>query len=93
MSSSSFEQESKRARRIRARSSYLLFQELYEFLERGASTADILRRFHDTLDRRHVFGSQRNADWAAQSLEWVLRDKAELALKRKGGEACQRHWK
>lgn len=91
MNSSSFEQERKRARRIRARSSYLLFRELHDLLKRGPSTADILRRLYDILDRRYVFGSQRNADWAAESLEWVLRDKAELALKHRGGEACQKH--
>lgn len=78
-------QESKRTRQIRARSSYVLFQELYEFLEGGASTVDILRRFHDILDGRHAFGSQTNAGWQRRALSGFSETKAELALKHKGG--------
>jgi len=80
-------QEIERVQRIRARSSYLLFQELYDFLKKGPCTADILRKFYDILNARHAFGSERNAECAAESLRCVLVDKAELALNHKRGEA------
>jgi len=65
----------KRIRRIRARSSYLLFQELYDFLENKPAIADILRKFYDIMDGRYSFGSRKNAEYAAESLYWVLKDK------------------
>jgi len=60
--------------RIRTRASYLLFQELYDFLDEKPSVADILRKFFDFLDAKKSFGSRRNAECAAESLKWVLRD-------------------
>jgi hypothetical protein len=60
--------------RIRSRASYLLFHELYDFLNEKPSLADILRKFHDVLDAKRSFGSRRNAECAAESLELVLRD-------------------
>ena len=60
--------------RIRNRASYLLFQQLYDFLNKKPSVADILRKFHDILDAKKSFGSRRNAECAAESLEWVLKD-------------------
>ena len=69
--------------RIRARSSYLLFQQLYEFLNGRPAVADILRKFHDVLDAKRSFGSERNAGYAVESLEWVLRDNRTVA-----GEDC-----
>ena len=68
-------QEDERLRRIRNRASYCLFQELYDFLNEKPSVADILRKIHDILDAKWSFGSERNAEYAAESLEWVLRDK------------------
>ena len=68
-------QEDERLRRIRNRASYCFFSELYDFLSKKPSVADILRKFHDILDAKRSFGSERNAEFAAESLEWVLRDK------------------
>ncbi len=61
--------------RIRARASYMLFQELYDFLENRPAIADILRKFYNILDGRCSFGSRKNAEYAEESLDWVLRDK------------------
>ena len=60
--------------RIRARSSYLLFQQLYNFLVSRPTTVEILRKFYDVLDAKGGFGSIRNAEYAKQSLDWVLKD-------------------
>ena len=68
-------QEDKRIERIRNRSSYLLFQELYDFLEDRPAIADILRKFYGILDGRCSFGSRKNAEYAEESLDWVLKDK------------------
>jgi hypothetical protein len=58
--------------------SYLLFQELYDFLTNNLSVAEILRKLHDVFDARRGFGSERNAECAAESLSWVLRDNGEM---------------
>ena len=68
------ESEVKKVQRIRARSSYLLFQRLRDFLKTNPDIAEILRRFYEILDARGGFGSRRNAQYAAESLEWVLKD-------------------
>ncbi len=68
-------QQHKRIERIRARSSYLLFQQLYSFLKTKPDIADILRKFYDILDGRCSFGSRKNAEYAEESLDWVLKDK------------------
>ena len=60
--------------RIRKRTSYLLFQQLYEFLKGKPSVADTMRKFNDILDAKRSFGSGRNARYAAESLDWVLKD-------------------
>ena len=67
--------EHKRIERIRSRSSYLLFQQLYDFLETNPDIVDVLRKFYDVLDNKRGFGSMRNAEYAAESLSWVLKDK------------------
>ena len=67
--------EHKRIERIRSRSSYLLFQQLYNFLETNPDIADVLRKLYNVLDDRYSFGSVRNAEYAAESLDWVLKDK------------------
>jgi len=61
--------------RIRARSSYILFQELYDFLEKRPAIADILRRLYDILNAKCSFGSRKNAEYAEESLDWVVKDK------------------
>jgi len=68
-------QEHKRIERIRTRSSYLLFQQLYDFLEDRPGIADILRKIYDILDGRRCFGSRKNAEYAEESLDRVLKDK------------------
>jgi len=65
-------------RRIRNRASYVLFQELYEFLSKKPNVADILRKIHDILDSKWSYGSERNAEYAAESLDLVLRDNGEV---------------
>ncbi len=65
----------KRIERIRARSSYILFQELYDFLEKRPAIADILRKFYEILNSKCSFGSRKNAEYAEESLDWVLKDK------------------
>lgn len=68
------ESEIMKVQRIRARSSYLLFQRFYDFLKTHPDIAEIMRRFYEILDARGGFGSRRNAEYAAESLDWVLRD-------------------
>ena len=67
--------EQRKIERIRARSSYMLFRELYGFLEDSPAIADILRRFYDILNAKYSFGSRTNAEYAEESLDWVLKDK------------------
>jgi len=69
-------QECKRVQRIRNRSSYLLFQQLYDFLKTNPNMGNILRKFYEILDAKGGFGSRRNAEYAAESLDWVLKDNA-----------------
>ena len=64
--------------RIRTRASYRLFEQLYDFLKEKPNIADILGKFHDVLDAKKSFGSRRNAECAAESLEWVLKDNGEM---------------
>jgi hypothetical protein len=66
--------EDRRIQRIRNRSSYLLFRQLYDFLKNKPEITSILRKFYDVLDARRSFGSIRNAEYAAESLDCVLRD-------------------
>lgn len=65
----------KRIERIRARASYILFRELYDFLGERTAIADILRKFYDILNAKCSFGSRKNAEYAEESLDWVLKDK------------------
>ncbi|MBN2592802.1 MAG: hypothetical protein JXA81_04780, partial [Sedimentisphaerales bacterium] len=58
----------------RTRASYALFQQLYGFLNTKPSVADILRKFHNVLDAKKSFGSRRNAEYAAESLDLVLKN-------------------
>jgi hypothetical protein len=60
--------------RIRARASYRLFRELYEFLKDKPDAAAVLRKFYEVLDARGGFGSRQNAGYAAESLGQVLND-------------------
>jgi len=68
-------QQHKKIERIRARSSYLLFQQLYDFLEDRPGIADILRKIYNILDGRRCFGSRKNAEYVEESLDRVLMDK------------------
>ncbi len=68
-------QQHKRIERIRARASYLLFQQLYDFLEKRPAIAEVLRKFYDILNAKCSFGSRKNAEYAEESLDWVLKDK------------------
>ena len=68
--------ECKRVERIRSRSSYLLFQQIYNFLKSKPDMTKILRKFYEILDAKRSFGSRRNAGYAVESLEWVIKDNA-----------------
>ena len=76
-------QDLKKVQRIRARPSYHLFKELYGFLKTNPSTADILRKFYEILDKRYNFGSRTHADFAEESLEQVLKDNGEVKYVRR----------
>jgi len=65
----------KKVMRIRNRASYKLFERLYDFLTNKPSINDILRQIFDVLDAKRSFGSRQNAEYAAESLDWVLKDK------------------
>jgi hypothetical protein len=67
--------QKRRIQRIRARASYILFQELYDFLEQRPAIADILRKFYNILNAKCSFGSRKNAEYAEESLDWVLKNK------------------
>ena len=54
----------------------MLFQELYDFLENKPAIVDILRKFYDILNAKCSFGSRKNAEYAEESLDWVLKDKS-----------------
>ncbi len=68
-------QQHKKIERIRARASYLLFQQLYDFLEKRPAITEVLRKFYDILNAKCSFGSRKNAEYAEESLDWVLKDK------------------
>ena len=72
------DQVDEKLRRIRARASYRLFRELYDFLKGDPGTPAILSKVHDILDARWSFGSERNAVYAEESLELVLKDNGEV---------------
>lgn len=72
--------------RVRSRSSYRLFRELYEFLRDEHDIAIVLRRFYEVLDARGGFGSRRNAAFAAESLGQVLKDMGHAAKHRQDAE-------
>ena len=80
LSKTAVNQEDKRIERIRARASYILFQELYDFLGERPAIADILRRFYNILNGKCSFGSRKNAEYAEESLDWVLKDKGGYKL-------------
>jgi hypothetical protein len=68
-----------RIMRIRNRASYKMFQQLYDFLYNNPSLVDILKKFYDVLDAKRSFGSRQNAEYAAESLSWVLKDNGETS--------------
>ena len=74
LSETTVNQEHAKIQRIRTRSSYSLFRQLHDFLKDKPDIGDILKRFYDILDAKGGFGSKRNAEYAAESLDWVLKD-------------------
>jgi len=78
-------EECKKLQHIRARASYRLFAEFYDFLQSSPSAADILRKVHEALDARYSFGSKRNAECAEESLDLVLRDRESRMPRRYSG--------
>ena len=58
-------EECKKRQRIRTRSSYLLFRQLYDFLKNKPSVVDILRKFYDVLDAKRGFvGANLMSCWS-----------------------------
>ena len=51
-------QKNKEPDGIRSRASYVLFRELYDFLNDKPCVADILRKLYDILDAKKCFGSR-----------------------------------
>ncbi len=45
----------------------------------GPDIADVLRKFFEVLDARYSFWSTRNSEYAAESLDWVLKDQGSAA--------------
>ena len=74
ISETTVNQEHKKIQRLRMRSSYSLFRQLHDFLKDKPDIEDILKRFYAILDAKGSFGSKRNAEYAAESLDWVLKD-------------------
>ncbi len=58
----------KRIERIRARSSYMLFQELYDFLENRPAIADMLRKFYSILNANAALAAGRTPNMLKRAL-------------------------
>ena len=69
-------QDNNKIQKVRKRASYLLFQELYDFLKNAPDIADILKKIFNILDSKRSFGSRRNAECAFESLDLLLDDKS-----------------
>ena len=76
--------------KIRNRTSYLAFKELYRFLCNKPSIEDVVRRVFDMLDARRCFGSIRNANYAKESMELVLADFCITHKSREGVFECMK---
>ena len=60
--------------KIRNRLSYIAFKELYRFLCNKPSIEEVVRWVFEMMDARCCFGSIRNANYAKESMELVLKD-------------------
>jgi len=60
--------------RIRERASYEMFKKLLDFLNTNPSREEVLKAVYNLLDSRRLFGSERNAGTAYESLKQVLSD-------------------
>jgi type II secretory pathway component PulK len=60
--------------RIRNRQSYRQFKRLLQFLNREPSKRTVLIAMHNLIDSYHGFGSQRNSDYALESIKLLLAD-------------------
>ena len=63
--------------KIRNRRSYKTFQELKAFLDKKPSKAKVLTKFHEMLDASNGYGSEKNANYARESLDLFIRDMEE----------------
>ena len=62
--------------RIRARKSYKMFEEWYNFLPVHTSdTKLILQKLRTELDNHSAYGTQTMADYAKESLDQLCKDK------------------
>jgi len=67
--------EDKKVERIRKRIWYKRFEEILDFLERGATKEQVLIKFFDVLDERHGFGYETQAYYARDSLRQLMKDR------------------
>jgi len=70
-------QEDRKAQKIRTRQSYSLFSYLYDFLKTEPDIREILWKFYNILDAKRSFGSETHSNYAAESLELLVKDKAQ----------------
>lgn len=62
--------------KIRARKSYKMFEDWYNFLPIHTSdTKLILQKLHAELNSRSAYGTQTAADYAKESLDQLCKDK------------------
>lgn len=60
--------------RIRKRNSYKTFQSLNDFLSKNPSKEEILMRIHNLIDGSNGYGSERNSNYALESLNLLIKD-------------------
>lgn len=63
--------------KIRNRKSYKTFQALKEFLDSKPKQVEILEKLHDIIDARNGYGSEKNANYARESLDLFIQDMEE----------------
>lgn len=75
--------------RIRNRRSYRRFAELYDWLATPRTRGSLLRKVHELIDGCYGFRSRLNSGFAVESIEQLLKDRADAPEQEIGG----REWK
>jgi hypothetical protein len=63
--------------KIRNRGSYKAFKEFKDFLDKEPKQVEILEKLHNIIDARNGYGSEKNANYARESLDLFIRDMEE----------------